>query len=366
VAFAGGIDLAARRWDTPRHAPDDPSRLTPGGESYDPVHDVQVAVDGEAARGLGRLARERWRRATGQRLRMRDGRKRRDRADPWPPDLAPDLERVEVAIARTEPAYQGRREVREVEQLYVESIAAARRSIYIENQFLTSQRIADVLCASLSAAEGPDVAIVAPRRCAAWLEDATMGILRCRIARRLRAADRHHRLRLFHPRLPGDSTRLNLHSKLMIVDESSVRVGSANLSNRSMGLDTECDLVIESDGESRLERGIARLRERLLAEHLGVERERVAEAMRANGGRLNAAIERLAGHERTLVPLDTEIPAWLDRVAPESLAADPERPFGWSRIVEDWTPEAVRDPQRRPLLLLLPALLTLLLALAAR
>jgi phosphatidylserine/phosphatidylglycerophosphate/cardiolipin synthase-like enzyme len=364
VAFAGGIDLTARRWDTPRHAPDDPARRTPGGKPYDPIHDVQVAVDGEAARGLGQLARERWRRATGQRL--RGGRRHRDGADPWPPELAPDLERVEVAIARTEPAYQGRSEVREVERLYVESIAAARRSIYIENQFLTAQRIADALCASLSAADGPDVAIVSPRRCSAWLEDATMGILRCRIARRLRAADRHDRLRLLYPQLPGDSTRLNVHSKLMIVDESSVRVGSANLSNRSMGLDTECDLVIESSGEARLEKGIAGLRERLLAEHLGVARERVAEAMRASGGRLNAAIERLAGNERTLAPLDTEIPEWLDRIAPESLAADPERPFAWSGIVEAWTPEALRDPQRRPILLVLPLVLTLLLALAAR
>jgi hypothetical protein len=92
----------------------------------------------------------------------------------------------------------------------------------------------------------------------------------------------------------------------------------------------------------------------------------VAEAMRASGGRLNAAIERLAGNERTLAPLETEIPEWLDRIAPESLAADPERPFAWSGIVEAWTPEALRDPQRRPILLLLPLVLTLLLALAAR
>jgi phosphatidylserine/phosphatidylglycerophosphate/cardiolipin synthase-like enzyme len=365
LAFAGGIDLTARRWDTPEHAPDDSSRRSPAGRPYDPIHDVQIAVDGEAARGLGRLARDRWRRATGRWMRLR-GRKRSDRGDPWPPALAPDLERVEVAISRTEPAYQGRREVREVERLYLDSIAGARRSIYIENQFLTSERIADALCARLASPSGPDVAIVLPRRCSAWLEDATMGIRRCRVARRLRSADRYGRLRLYFPQLPGDSTRLNLHSKLMIVDDGSVRVGSANLSNRSMGFDTECDLVIESNGERRLERGIAAFRERLLAEHLGVERGRVAEAMRASGGRLNAAIERLAGGERTLAPLDTEISVWLDRLAPESLAADPDRPFAWSRIIEDWTPEVARDPHRRPLLLMMLAVVTLLVALAAR
>ena len=40
---------------------------------------------------------------------------------------------------------------------------------------------------------------------------------------------------------------MNVHGKVMIVDDRCARVGSANLSNRSMGLDTECDLVLDAD-----------------------------------------------------------------------------------------------------------------------
>ncbi|NIS35617.1 MAG: hypothetical protein GWO04_39300, partial [Actinobacteria bacterium] len=129
VAFVGGLDLTIRRWDTPDHRPDEPRRVDPRGESYGPFHDVQMAVDGEAATALGELARRRWFRATGERIRSpRSGR------DVWPPDLAADMENVEVAVARTRPAWGGEVEIREVETLHLDAIAAARSLIYFENQ----------------------------------------------------------------------------------------------------------------------------------------------------------------------------------------------------------------------------------------
>jgi phosphatidylserine/phosphatidylglycerophosphate/cardiolipin synthase-like enzyme len=48
VAFVGGIDLTAKRWDTSGHMVNDPRRTMPSGERYEPVHDMQVAMDGEA------------------------------------------------------------------------------------------------------------------------------------------------------------------------------------------------------------------------------------------------------------------------------------------------------------------------------
>ena len=99
VAFLGGLDLTTGRWDTSAHAADDPRRIGADGSPYGPFHDVQVAVEGQAAAELGALARERWRRATGRRI----GTPHR-RADAWPRDLRPDLEEVDVAIARTDPS----------------------------------------------------------------------------------------------------------------------------------------------------------------------------------------------------------------------------------------------------------------------
>jgi phosphatidylserine/phosphatidylglycerophosphate/cardiolipin synthase-like enzyme len=261
----------------------------------------------------------------------------------------PDLENVSVAIARTEPAYDGRPAVAEVERLYVDSIAAARRSLYIENQYLSSRAIGDALCASLAAPSGPEILVVTPRECSGWLEEGTMGLLRHRLVRRLRGADRHGRFRICYPRLPGDEVRLNVHAKLMIADDRIVRIGSANLSNRSMGLDTECDVQIESCGDPATATGIAALRDRLLGEHLGRPPALVAEVMRETGESLFATLDRLGGGERTLAPLDVDVAEWVDRIVPESVLTDPERPFPSMRVVEKWTPELLRDPHRRRL-----------------
>ena len=73
-AFAGGLDIAEHRWDTPDHLPQDPHRVDSLGRLYPPYHDVQLMVDSDAAAALGDLVRERWRRATGKRLRVNGGR----------------------------------------------------------------------------------------------------------------------------------------------------------------------------------------------------------------------------------------------------------------------------------------------------
>jgi phosphatidylserine/phosphatidylglycerophosphate/cardiolipin synthase-like enzyme len=362
LAFIGGFDLAAGRWDTPEHRIDDPRRTSPSGAACPPFHDVQVALDGEAARWLGALAQQRWERATRSAPRARLPRLRRRANHPWPPMLAADLEDVEVAIARTEPAYDGQPAIREVESLYVDAIASALRSIYIENQYLSSRAIGDALCAALARPSGPEVVIVAPRECSGWLEESTMGILRQRLVRRLRDADRHGRLGVFYPRLPRDEARLNLHSKLMVVDDQLLRIGSSNLSNRSMGFDTECDVQIDACGEERVARGIARLRDRLLAEHLGVHPMRVARTLAETGSFLRT-IARLGRGERALVPLPSEEPGLLDRVVPETLLVDPEEPFPSMRWIEAWTPDLVRDPHRRSLLPVFAGLVVLALAL---
>jgi phosphatidylserine/phosphatidylglycerophosphate/cardiolipin synthase-like enzyme len=284
---------------------------------------VQIAVEGDVAAALGELARERWHRATGRRLRPPE-----PAYDVWPAHVRADLENVPVAIARTEPEHDGRSAVEEVARLHVEAIAAAKHCIYIESQYLTATVIADALAARLEADEGPSIIIVAPAACSGWLEDATMGRGRACLLERLRTADRHGRLRVYAPTLAGaDSPLLNVHSKVTIIDDAMVRIGSANMSNRSMGLDTECDLAIESRGDPRIVAAIRAFRERLLAEHLGVTRAEVGDMLDAAGS-LGAAIDRLrVSGGRTLEPLETSVSDWPDPMAPAVALLDPERPM---------------------------------------
>ena len=142
LAFVGGLDLAFGRWDTPAHDPDDERRDESNGRPMRPFHDMQMVVSGVAARATGDLARERWRRATGETLEAPEP---VHGEDFWPASAATDLRGAPVAIARTDPAFGERPEVREVEQLHVDSIRTAQRCVYIENQYLTSGRIASAL-----------------------------------------------------------------------------------------------------------------------------------------------------------------------------------------------------------------------------
>jgi phosphatidylserine/phosphatidylglycerophosphate/cardiolipin synthase-like enzyme len=336
IAFAGGIDLTFGRWDTCEHLGHDARRVDPDGKPVRPFHDAQMAVDGAAAAALGDLFRDRWRNATGAQLEPPP----RVTSFRWPENLAVDVEDVEVAISRTDSTVATEPPVREVEQLWLDSVAAARHSIYIENQYLTSERIAEALAARLREPAGPEVIVVTPREQCDWLEEGTMGILRAGFLNALGRADLHSRLRILYPVVPGlDGECVNVHSKLVIVDDELARIGSANLSERSMSLDTECDLAFEADGRADLAAGIAALRHRLLGEHLGVDPEVVAASERERGS-VTRAIDALHGGERTLEPLDWKGRGLLGTAVANVVFVDgPVRRF--SRAVAPWAEVAL-------------------------
>ena len=330
IAFIGGIDLTVRRWDTSAHLAADPRR-TAYGKPYPPFHDLMAALDGEAARSLGALARERWRDATGQRLKAVAA--RGEEHDPWPSALVPDLANVEVGIARTMPPRGEAPAVREVERLYLDMIAAARNTVYIENQYFTAPRIAAALEKRLGEADGPEVVLVLRLLSHGWLEEHTMHILRTRLIERLRKNDRYGRFHVYYPHVPGleQGCCLDVHSKLMIVDDRLLRVGSANLCNRSFGLDTEADIAIEARARPCVASAIRDFRDRLLAEHLDVPLEQVRREIETSGN-LHGAIAALAGEGRSLRELD-RLPEWSDAVMSVAAVADPEEPIAFDALL---------------------------------
>ncbi len=359
LAFCGGIDLSQWRWDTSEHRVDDERRTDPQGTSYPPFHDVQLAVDGEAAAALGELVRHRWARVSDAELADPSGDLH---DDVWPPSVAPALRQAGVAIARTLPAYREETEVREVEQLYLDSIQAAKRFIYIENQYLTSSRVGDALAERLAEEDGPEVIVVGPEETGGWLEQHTMDVLRARMLRRLRDADRHDRLRVYYPRLSVDPhVSLMVHAKVMVIDDVFMRVGSSNLSNRSMGLDSECDLAIEAASSDEHGAAIKGFRQRLLAEHLGVSADALANAEDESKS-LASAIESLRSGDRALEPLDGEVLPEVDELVPDASVVDPERPVEPEALLPSFV-EPESQPNRGALIkLALVALAVLALA----
>ncbi len=338
VAFVSGFDLTRCRWDTPAHASAHPLRIDTSGTRYGPFHDIGAVVEGDCARALSELARARWRRATGRAPRRGYG---AFRGDAWPQGVAPALEDVDVAIARTEPAMEGHAPVFEIRALHFDAVEAARRTIYAENQYFTSRAISDALAARLERDDAPEIVVVSPVTQSGWLETSTMGVLRARVHGALKAADRHRRYRMLCPALPWlthEDGCLNIHSKLFIVDDALLTLGSANLSDRSMNLDTECNLAIEAAGDTRVASAIAGLRDRLLAEHLDTTPETVAATLARCGG-LHAAIDALRKDgKRCLAPIDPELDPMVDAVTPDHGVLDPEQPLDPDVILQDLVP----------------------------
>ncbi len=362
VAFVGGIDLSRWRWDTSEHAADDPRRIDPNGKPYPPFHDMMMLVEGPVAARLGELARTRWKRARGWRIKPVLG---RSDTSPWPASIEPQVQSLPVAVARTEPAYAGRDAVQEVQQLHLDAIASARRFIYIENQYFTASSLTDALIARLRENDGPEVVLVLPMQTGGWLEQVTMDVLRARRVKRMQDADRHHRLRIYYPHQPGlKDTCISVHAKLLIVDDRLLRIGSSNASNRSMGLDTECDLAIEIAQADSDQRAFVRdLRRKLLCEHLDC-RLTDLERAEADSDSLIAVIESLQTDQRSLRELDCSVPEDVDTLVPDSALVDPEEPFSPDYFVAQYVPRTQRPVGRQRLFMFLLALVGLL-ALAA-
>lgn len=336
LAFVGGLDLTVRRWDTTGHYADDPRR-TCDGKVYPPFHDVMMAVDGEAALALGNVVRARWRAATGHKL---PAAPRPPLPSPWPAGLPVRLSDVDIAIARTLPERGEEPPVTEVEQLYLDMIAAARHRIYIENQYFTVGGIGEALAARLEEADGPEIVVVVRLFSHGWLEEHTMHVLRNRLVQRLQAADRHGRFHAYFPHVDGlpEKICIDLHSKLMIVDDTMLRVGSANLCNRSMGMDSECDVALEARGDARVSATIAAFRDELMAEHLGTTPAEVSAAVRTRGT-LAGAIDALSGAARTLKCLECKVDL-SDAMIDFARVGDPEKPVSLERIFEEFAPES--------------------------
>jgi len=331
VAFVGGMDLTVRRWDTREHRPADPRRVDCDGKPYPPVHDVQMVFDGAAAAAICAMAAERWRGATGEGSGDDGaGHKTGTRCDrgaaPWPEELAPDFRASPVAIARTEPAYAGHPEIRESSLQALDMIATARDAIYIEAQYLTAQSIGAALSRRLKAADGPDIVIVMTQESHGLLERLAMTENRDRLLRRLARADRHGRLRVFYPVVAGPEGEVEVlvHAKLIIADDRVIRIGSSNLNNRSIGLDTECDVAIEAVGPAE-RRTIAAIRNDLLAEHLDCEAGDLGAAIAELG--LARAVDRFNTRPRHLKPFEVGKSDGPFHVMPGTRFLDPRHIF---------------------------------------
>jgi phospholipase D1/2 len=320
LAFCGGIDITGSRWDTRGHIDNDPRRRrATTRRHYGPWHDATMVVDGDAARALGDLGRKRWKIAAEQELPCAC-----KAPGPWPKGVEPQFRELDIGIARTRGKMDDLDEVREIEALFADMIGAARRFVYAETQYFASRVIAEAIAKRMAEPDAPEIVVVNPREGYGWLDESIMGPARAELMRAIAKVDRNRRFRIYSPVTEGGED-IYVHAKIMIVDDHMLRVGSANMNNRSMGLDSECDLLIEATAahQAHSAAAIRRIRADLLAEHLGVEPDEVDRSCEAEGS-LIGAIEALRGTGRTLVPLAPREMGAVETAVANSEVLDPE------------------------------------------
>jgi phosphatidylserine/phosphatidylglycerophosphate/cardiolipin synthase-like enzyme len=321
-AVCGGIDMTSERWDTPEHLHEDPRRRKPGGKPYGPWHDVTMLLEGDVAARLGDLGRTRWQQAGGRAMAPCAAQTQ----SPWPERLVAEFENVEVGIARTRAAWHGIDEVSEIEELFAEQIGRAKRFVYAESQYFASRRIAEAIAQRLTEPDPPEFLLINPQSAEGWLEQAAMDTARVRLMHALAERDHAGRFRLFLPMTSGGAA-IYVHAKLMIVDDEIIRIGSANWNNRSMGLDSECDVFIDAarPGNGHIVPAITRLRLALLAEHCGIAPERIAALIEEHGS-MAAAIDSLPRTGKHLEQFVLRPLTDSEKAVADSAFLDPERP----------------------------------------
>lgn len=278
IAFCGGIDITEDRWDTRAHRDTEERRAQPAGHDVGPWHDVSTRLTGKVAQALADHAEDRWEHAVGEKPREVTGGSHTPMSQAQGPA---GIKGVEVAISRTRGKSDEVAEVREIEALYCDIIAAAKDAIYIETQYLTARSAVRSLAERLGEKDGPEIVLVMPASADGWLESQVMDSTRARLVEALRTVDRFDRFRLYHP-VAEHGTDIYVHAKILIADSRILRIGSSNLSNRSMGFDSECDFCIDAevaDDPEAIARSIEFLRNDLIAEHVGSDAESVARSI---------------------------------------------------------------------------------------
>ena len=265
VAFVGGMDLTTfqgDRLDLPGHA-------LRAGPNW---HDVQLQIEGEAVADVERNFRQRWIGSIGH-------------GDPpnlsaLPPSRAPRVDpawQTPAQIVRTIP-HRTYRELWQGEygiyHAYLAALSRARRFIYIENQYLWSPQVMDVLINQIQRHHDRPFRIVivlpAGAHSGKWDNDQHVDQLREADAGRgivevytLYASGPSAGLYAFRYR------PVYLHAKVCVIDDAWLTAGSANLNNRGLITDSELNVVTNDRDLAR------RVRVDLWAEHLALPREQV-------------------------------------------------------------------------------------------
>jgi phospholipase D1/2 len=340
IAFVGGLDLCSGRWDERDHRAAHPLRVNADQVPYMPFHDVQSHHVGPVAAKLAELFQARWKCVSGDELPL-----------PPPKEVRLELEPTltinarEVAISRTQRLGSDTPGcIQEIQRLFVDAINTAEHIIYIENQYFSSKALYNALLTRMRETSRPrlEIVLIIAKDAEAVLEQLSIGFVQKKLVHHLQevAAATGHSFGMYYPVSVGSDGKdvaTYIHSKLMLVDDRFLSIGSANMNNRSMGYDTEVNVAWEVPSHDH---SIRDVRVNLLAEHTGLD-PACGELRNTKGlvDYFNALAakgsSRLRHHPLEIVSEDYQ---WVTSVFPDGLPFDPESPAYTEEAYEKISP----------------------------
>ena len=344
LAFVGGMDICSSRWDDRYHLAENPERVDVDGTPYGCYHDIQTYHTGPVVGVLLALFMRRWADSGAEPLRLAPPEPHLPFQDPH----AFPMPVSQVAVSRTyAPVPQtGSKEIHEIRHLFVDAILSADRLIYLENQYFSSQAVYWALIARMSMADRPklQIILILPDRLP-FTEELFLGLPQMKMLESLQlvAQKTGHAMSVYSSALVDQGKRKMtfIHSKLLLIDDRFLTIGSANTTNRSMALDTELNVSWEAadpSAQPELVAAMRKLRASLLAEHsglLGSGQEGIFEQVEDLSSRLDCLVEdgdaRLCRYEPDPEQVKTK---WQDALEPVSRVVDPEKPVDDEYIFE--------------------------------
>ncbi|HEY2774586.1 MAG TPA: phosphatidylserine/phosphatidylglycerophosphate/cardiolipin synthase family protein [Candidatus Binatia bacterium] len=271
VAFVGGINLDRDSLVSPRH---------PAGEGNrgDSVHDVYAELRGPSASDVHHNFVQRWNEAS-EREAPYGSFPSLQRADDLevPAEASPERGSSIVQVARTVRSGAYRRDAAapraaalaiaggetSIFEQYLTAVAAAERTIYIENQILLCPMLVPSLDAALE--RGVEVTVVVPGRAMPEIARARRHPKAAPLFAMIEELARHERFlmaALGSSHDDGSHEDIYVHAKVAVIDDEWATIGSANAMFRSFYDDTELNVTTWDAGVA------GGLRRALFAEHL--------------------------------------------------------------------------------------------------
>jgi hypothetical protein len=252
VAFVGGMNLRQNDWDTSQHSVYDPRRMSPGAsvsERMDvagkirntdapPRKDYMVRVEGPAAQDVDDVFHERWE------FLRKQGVKYSENTSAF--DVKRDIPAAgttELQVTTTLPAPFNENAIAET---WFNAVRNAKKYIYIEDQYFRIPMLDAAIAQRMT--EVPDLKIVVITMDVGRTDPACARSREAYGMYKSRFPDRAFFLQLRTFDGGGDPSHafvnMDTHSKMLIVDDTFVSVGSCNKNNRGIIYEGEMNVAI--------------------------------------------------------------------------------------------------------------------------